>query len=230
MLLPARGGLFECQPDAAPGLEVTGLVDALAPGGGDNHLLDPAGIHDIDEVAFRIEIDVGALYHHEALGAPVFFRGVKGVNGAARLVKVATGGLLLVRVLEIVPAARQRVEVHGTRVEMLRQRDARREQRAQHPDAVLGVEEERIIEDYLLTNRYLPIDEEVERLSRTLRDQSGLPVSDKVLRPLLEVRPEYLAACFEEIRARYASREHFFEAALNLDPEKLERLRARYLH
>jgi protein-tyrosine phosphatase len=95
---------------------------------------------------------------------------------------------------------------------------------------VLGVEEEKIIEDYLLTNRYLPLDEEVERLSREFADQGGAPVPEEALRPLMEVRPEYLAACFEEIRERYESREHFFEAALDLDEEKLALLRERYLH
>jgi protein-tyrosine phosphatase len=95
---------------------------------------------------------------------------------------------------------------------------------------VLGVEEDQIIQDYLLSNRYLPIDEQVERLSQELRDRSGQALPEKVLRPLLELRPEYLAACFDEIRARYESREHFYESALDLDQRKLARLRERYLH
>ena len=95
---------------------------------------------------------------------------------------------------------------------------------------VLGVEEGHIIEDYLLTNKYLQVDEEVERLSKAFRDETGRPLSEEVLRPLLEVRPEYLAACFEEIRARYDSREQLFETALDLDEEKLATLRELYLH
>lgn len=95
---------------------------------------------------------------------------------------------------------------------------------------VLGVPEEQIVEDYLLTNKYLAVDEEVERLSREFRDRDGQPVAQETLRPLMEVRPEYIAACFEEIRARYASKEHFFEAALDLDEGKLAELRERYLH
>ena len=95
---------------------------------------------------------------------------------------------------------------------------------------VLGVEEQHILEDYLLTNRYLPVDEEVQRLAQLLKDPAGKALTEDVLRPLLEVRPEYLAACFEEIRARYESREHFYESALDLDEAKLARLRERYLH
>jgi protein-tyrosine phosphatase len=94
---------------------------------------------------------------------------------------------------------------------------------------VLGVDEDQIIEDYLLTNRYLPVEEEAERLSQAVRDQAGQKLPGHVLRPLLELRPEYLAACFEEIRGRFASKEHFFETALDLDAEKLALLRKRYL-
>lgn len=94
---------------------------------------------------------------------------------------------------------------------------------------VLGVSEEAIVDDYLLTNKFLPIDEEVERLSRELSDQSGAAVSDEVLRPMLEVRPEYIRACFEEIRRRYESREHFYESALSLDESRVSELKDRYL-
>jgi protein-tyrosine phosphatase len=94
---------------------------------------------------------------------------------------------------------------------------------------VLGVSEEGIIDDYLLSNKYLSLDQEVERLSKEFSDHTGAAVSEEVLRPLLEVRPEYIAACFEEIRKRYDSKEHFFETALDLDEAKLAVLRERYL-
>lgn len=95
---------------------------------------------------------------------------------------------------------------------------------------VLGVDEEAIVEDYLLTNKYLPIDEEVRRLSAELTDHAGRPLSEAVLRPLLEVRPEYIRACFEEIRKRHESKQHFYETILQLDEKKLAELQARYLH
>jgi protein-tyrosine phosphatase len=95
---------------------------------------------------------------------------------------------------------------------------------------VLGVAEEEIVDDYLLTNKYLSLDKEIERLSREFTGHTGAPVSEEVLRPLLEVRPEYLAACFEEITRRYQSKEHFFETALDLDEAKVALLRERYLH
>ena len=94
---------------------------------------------------------------------------------------------------------------------------------------VLGVEEDAIIEDYLLTNKYLPIEEEVQRLAGEFTDQGGKPVSEEVLRTMMEVKPDYLRACFDEIRQRYDSRQHFYEAALKLDDDKLQSLKNRYL-
>ena len=94
---------------------------------------------------------------------------------------------------------------------------------------VLGVGEETIIEDYLLTNQYLPIEKELARLSNAFTDQAGSVVPEEVLRPMLEVRPEYINACFEEIKKRYESKEHFFESALNLNNTKVALLKDRYL-
>jgi protein-tyrosine phosphatase len=95
---------------------------------------------------------------------------------------------------------------------------------------VLGVEEDLIVHDYMLTNQYLPIEEEIYRLSRELTDHDGSPVSEQVLRPLLEVRPDYIRACFDEIKKRHESKQHFYENALNLDEKKLAILTNRYLH
>jgi protein-tyrosine phosphatase len=95
---------------------------------------------------------------------------------------------------------------------------------------VLGVEEDEIVADYLLTNACLPLDEEMERLTAHVTDSSGGALAYDVLRPMVEVRPEYILACFEEIRHRYDSKQHFYQAALGLDKEKIERLRENYLY
>ena len=92
------------------------------------------------------------------------------------------------------------------------------------------MEEPSIVDDYLLTNTYLPVEQELQRLSGEFTDKTGAAVPEHVLRPLLEVRPDYIKACFEEIRKRYESREHFFETALSLDDEKIAQLKDRYLH
>jgi len=95
---------------------------------------------------------------------------------------------------------------------------------------VLGVSEETIVSDYLLTNKYLPIENEIARVSREFTDHAGSAISEEVLRPLLELRPEYIRACFEEIKKRYESKEHFYQTALRLDTDQVKRLKDRYLH
>jgi protein-tyrosine phosphatase len=95
---------------------------------------------------------------------------------------------------------------------------------------VLGVAEDEIVADYLLTNACLPLEEEMERLATHVTDSSGGALSHEVLRPMVEVRPEYILACFEEIRHRYDSKQHFYESALGLDKQKIERLRDNYLY
>lgn len=95
---------------------------------------------------------------------------------------------------------------------------------------VLGVPEDAIVEDYLLTNKYLQSDEQLAALADQFVDAQGRPVSEDILRALMEVRPEYIRACFEEIGKRYQSKEHFYETALDLDSEKVKRLKDRYLH
>ncbi len=95
---------------------------------------------------------------------------------------------------------------------------------------VLGVPEHTIVEDYMLTNKYLPLAEEVARLTGQFTDQTGTHVSEETIRSLMEVRPEYIQACFEEMRKHYESKEHFYASALSLDEAKIRLLKDRYLH
>lgn len=95
---------------------------------------------------------------------------------------------------------------------------------------VLGVDEDLIIHDYMLTNQYLPVQAELERLTRGFTDREGAPIAEETLRPLLEVRPDYLRACFDEIRRRYRSKQHFYESELKLDERHRAHLKQRYLH
>jgi protein-tyrosine phosphatase len=66
-------------------------------------------------------------------------------------------------------------------------------------------------------------------LSKEFSDHSGSEVSEELLRPMLEVRPEYIRACFKEIKKRYESKQHFYESALCLDNSKVAKLKDRYL-
>ncbi len=95
----------------------------------------------------------------------------------------------------------------------------------------LGVPRETVLEDYLLSNRMLA--DEWERFFlpelRTRIKAMGGALNLDDIRPILEVRTEYLEAAFDEIDARFGSLEDYFEDGLRLRPEELTLLRERLL-
>jgi protein-tyrosine phosphatase len=82
----------------------------------------------------------------------------------------------------------------------------------------LGVSDEVIAEDYLLTNRFYRRDPAVS---------SDLP--DDVRQVLGSVETSFLAAAYEAIRADYGDLESYFSDGLGLGARERTRLQARYL-
>ncbi|GLW55351.1 tyrosine-protein phosphatase [Kitasatospora phosalacinea] len=79
----------------------------------------------------------------------------------------------------------------------------------------LGVPQETVRADYLASNTY--------RAQANAAALAQLPPAyQAVYRPLLDVRPEYLAAGFDEVRARYGSFDAYLEG-LGVDAEQLRR-------
>jgi protein-tyrosine phosphatase len=82
----------------------------------------------------------------------------------------------------------------------------------------LGVPDDLIAEDYLLTNRFYR------------RDPSASPdLPEEVRRALGSVETSYLAAAFEAIRADYGNLESYFNDGLGLGARERARLEATYL-
>lgn len=88
----------------------------------------------------------------------------------------------------------------------------------------LGVPESTVMEDYLLSNVY-----RAERNEQTLATLGALMRDPELLRPVLEVRPEYLQASFDTIGEVYGSLAAYLENGLGIDQATLERLRANLL-
>ncbi len=82
----------------------------------------------------------------------------------------------------------------------------------------LGVAEEDVMRDYLLTN---------ERLR--MPDLSRHRVAPEVAAVLWRVRPEYLNAAFDVVSQTYGGLEEYFREGLALGPRERERLRELYL-
>lgn len=79
----------------------------------------------------------------------------------------------------------------------------------------LGVPEETVYEDFLLTNHYTA--QKIERTLWTIRLFSLFRVDPEQVRPVLSVERGYLAAAFDEITKQYGSFDVYRRDALGLD-------------
>lgn len=92
--------------------------------------------------------------------------------------------------------------------------------------AALGVAEEDILADYMLTRDYFPIDREMERVRRKYVPPGGR-FDAALMRPMMEVRESYLGSALAEIRARHGDLPRYLARELGLGEAELLRLRER---
>ncbi len=93
---------------------------------------------------------------------------------------------------------------------------------------LLGVEDNIIYEDYLRSNHYMePELKYMERLVSTWPEADDRMLQK--LRILCNVKEEYLAAVFSDIRRRYGSMDKFFQEVFYLKPKRVEEFRDKYL-
>jgi protein-tyrosine phosphatase len=91
--------------------------------------------------------------------------------------------------------------------------------------SALGVPEETLMHDYLLTQKYFPIEREME----TVRTKYGIDLPAAMIRPALEVREEYLRAALDAAHEKYGSLDHYLREALHVDENMRRELRAKLL-
>ena len=91
----------------------------------------------------------------------------------------------------------------------------------------VGVPEETVMEDYLLSNEFLQ--QRASTLSNLAAVGSRFRVPASEVRPLLEVRREYLEAAFMTIKENYGSYDAYVRDGLKIDDATLAELRARLL-
>jgi protein-tyrosine phosphatase len=91
--------------------------------------------------------------------------------------------------------------------------------------AALGVSRETILQDYMLTASYFSVDAEIERISRKYQ----WPGDINSMRPLLEVREDYLQSAFAAIDEEFASLDNYLCEALGVGESERAYLRDRYL-
>jgi protein-tyrosine phosphatase len=86
--------------------------------------------------------------------------------------------------------------------------------------SALGVSQDLIVEDYLLTNR-------LYRMDPATANSIDLP--DEVKAVLISVEQSFLAAAFDTIRSDYGDLENYFEVGLGLGARQRAMLEQRYL-
>ena len=90
----------------------------------------------------------------------------------------------------------------------------------------LGVSQEQVMQDYMLTRRYFHPQKEVDRLRQKYQMEQMDAAS---VLPMLEVHEDYLSRALEVIERNYPNVEAYLEDALGVGLEDIERLRERYL-
>jgi len=89
---------------------------------------------------------------------------------------------------------------------------------------LLGVPDDLVMQEYLLTNtELLPAEQPLLERFRAL---GGDP---KVLRPVVAVAPEYLKAALDEMRKEFGTIERYFSQGLGLDEAAQQSLRAAFV-
>ena len=92
--------------------------------------------------------------------------------------------------------------------------------------SALGVNRETIMQDYLLTTRYFPIDLEIKRMSENYNMTNNKNLD--AIRPAFEVYPEYLQTAFDEIEKEYETIENYLSQALGVTKEVCIELQERF--
>jgi len=88
----------------------------------------------------------------------------------------------------------------------------------------LGVPRKTVIDDYLLTNELTK-----EKNERTIQQVTPLMQDPELLRPVLAVRPEYIAASFKEVKRKYRTFANYLRTGLDVTQADLARLESNLL-
>jgi len=95
--------------------------------------------------------------------------------------------------------------------------------------SALGVDRQTVMEDYLLTNEYFPIESELDRMMARIQKERSQGPGREILRPVMEARESYLGTALNAIDEQFGSLSAYLRERLGLGVAELEQLRAWYL-
>ena len=91
----------------------------------------------------------------------------------------------------------------------------------------LGVDDDIVMQDYLLTRRYFPIDSEMRLMAE--KYEIPLDIYIDVMRPVFEVHPVYLQTAMDAVEEKYGGMKNYMEEGLGLTREVRHELMDKYL-
>ena len=93
---------------------------------------------------------------------------------------------------------------------------------------LVGVHEDDVLADYLLTNEAGKVEERIAAGAEHIRARYGAGITDAGIRALMEVREEYLATAFDLIVEQHGSVARYADEVLGIDAARVARLREAY--
>jgi len=94
---------------------------------------------------------------------------------------------------------------------------------------LLGVHEDDVMEDYLLTNKAGNQKRRIAAAGESIRQRYGAQITDAAIETLMGVDPMYLDAATRTIKERYGSTERYAEEVLGVDAARREALREKLI-
>ena len=91
----------------------------------------------------------------------------------------------------------------------------------------LGIPREDIINDYLLTNKYVQND--INKMVNSIKAEYDFPIIEDVVKALFGIKREYMEDVYATIEKEYGSVENFLDKKLGIDNKKIQIMREHYL-
>jgi len=91
--------------------------------------------------------------------------------------------------------------------------------------SALGVPQDQVIEDYLMTNEAVELDKVLPTIAKRMNAALNLRAEPQALAPMIGVQPDFLDSAFDEIESRSGSVDAYLDSELGLTDERREALR-----
>ncbi len=95
--------------------------------------------------------------------------------------------------------------------------------------ALLGVHDDDIMADYMLTNSAGNIERRIAAGATTVRNSFGRDMNAEAVRTLMSVHPDYLNAAMASIKEAHGGVEAYAQEVLGVTPDMRKRIEARFL-